>query len=241
MDSAESKPAAFESTPLTRAEYIAAMVHFYRAELSRSTQWRIRLDTTTNWSILSVMAVVTFALGDSQHTHVGILVGMGLVLTFLVIEARRFRFYDVSRSRVRMLEENFVGPIVRRDLVSPIKDWGRMVADDLQHPHFKLTWHQALRVRLARNYLPMFGLLLASWAIKLNAVVTSGDAPAKQADWHTAYQRMGIGAIPPWVSLALVIGFYGYLVGVLIFVQTKRISNEEYWQEVRREARVIDF
>ena len=109
----------FEDTPLSRAEYISALVHFYRGELHRATLWRLRLDNTTNWSILSVMGLVTFSLGDPSHSHVGILAGMVLVLTFLGIEARRFRFFDVWRSRTRMLEENFVGPILRRDLRSP--------------------------------------------------------------------------------------------------------------------------
>lgn len=36
---------------MTRAEYIAALVHFYRGELGRALALRIRLDTTTNWAI----------------------------------------------------------------------------------------------------------------------------------------------------------------------------------------------
>ena len=39
---------SFESYPLTRTEYINAMVHFYRGEMHRSQVWRTRLDTTTN-------------------------------------------------------------------------------------------------------------------------------------------------------------------------------------------------
>ena len=41
---------AFEDYPLTRQEYISAMVHFYRGEMYRSQIWRQRLDTTTNWA-----------------------------------------------------------------------------------------------------------------------------------------------------------------------------------------------
>jgi uncharacterized membrane protein len=44
-------PTAFEDYPLTRSEYIAALVHFYRGELSRADHWRARLDPTTNWAI----------------------------------------------------------------------------------------------------------------------------------------------------------------------------------------------
>ena len=102
---------------------------------------------------------------------------MVLVLTFLNIEARRFRFFDVWRARVRMLEENFMGPILRRDLESPVGSWGKLVAEDLLHPRFKLTYHQALRARLQRNYLSIFLLLLASWIIKLVMHPQNPDNP----------------------------------------------------------------
>ena len=163
----EFKPPSYERDPLTRNEYIMSLVHFYRGELDRATQWRLRLDNTTNWAIFSVMGLITFSLGERTHSHVGILAGMVLVFTFLGIEARRFRFFDVWRARVRMLEENFYGPILRRDLESPVEKWGEMVAEDLLHPRFKITYHQALRARLIRNYGVLFILLLLSWVLKL--------------------------------------------------------------------------
>ena len=45
--------ARFEQSPLTRPEYLSVMVHFYRAEVHRSTIWRMRLDATTNWAVLT--------------------------------------------------------------------------------------------------------------------------------------------------------------------------------------------
>jgi uncharacterized membrane protein len=208
----------FEDTPLTRGEYIAALVHFYRGELYRSTQWRLRLDNTTNWSILSVMGLVTFSLGDVTHSHAGILVGMALVLTFLGIEARRFRFFDVWRTRTRMLEENFYGPILRRDLASPLANWGRLVAEDLLEPSFKISYHQALRTRLLRNYVPLFTLLVFSWFLKL----TMGGAAV-----HRSFMdAMSIGALPGWVALTVVCAIYGYLIGIAIFVRSDVTSDE---------------
>ncbi|MCI0445789.1 DUF2270 domain-containing protein, partial [bacterium] len=37
--------------PTNSAEYINALSHYYRAELSRMMSWRDRLDRTTNWAI----------------------------------------------------------------------------------------------------------------------------------------------------------------------------------------------
>ena len=69
-DPRDSPPASadFEHTPLTRNEYITAMVHMYRGEMSRANTWRMRLDTTTNWSVVSlgVALSISFATPDAS-------------------------------------------------------------------------------------------------------------------------------------------------------------------------------
>ena len=39
--------------PLDSAE-MGVLAHLYRAEVYRSTIWRTRLDTTTNWSVVTL-------------------------------------------------------------------------------------------------------------------------------------------------------------------------------------------
>jgi uncharacterized membrane protein len=230
-------PPDFEQTPLSRGEYIAALTHFYRAEMQRATDWRIRLDTTTNWSIISVMGLVSYAMAENERSQLGIVVGMVLVFTFLVIEARRFRFFDIWRSRVRMLEQNFVGPILLRNQISPTKDWANKVADDLIHPRYKLTWHQSLRIRLMRNYLPMFVLLLACWMIKLDGAYQSLNQPELTTFLG---QRLKHGELPMWVSMLLVAGLYLYLIGVMVFVKCSTISESDFWDANLKEIRDFD-
>jgi uncharacterized membrane protein len=226
---------SYEAAPLARTEYITAAVHFYRGELDRATQWRLRLDTTTNWAIFSVMGLITFSLGEPSHSHVGILAGMVLVFTFLGIEARRFRFFDVWRARVRMLEENFFGPIFRRELKSPVERWGFLVAEDLLHPRFKITYHQALRARLLRNYGVLFTLLLVSWLLKL--------VMHHEAMEGSFFYRMQLGPIAWWVSLMFVLGLYFYLVAIIILVPSPASPEEEYWgvDEVNERVSRIDI
>lgn len=101
------RDAEFEDYPLTRAEYISAMVHFYRGELQRADDWRARLDPTTNWAVVTAGAMLSFSFNSPEHSHVTLLLSLVLVSIFLVFESRRFRYYDVWRSRVRMFEENF--------------------------------------------------------------------------------------------------------------------------------------
>ena len=95
---------AFEDYPLTRQEYISAIVHFYRGEMYRSQIWRMRLDTTTNWAVVTTAATISFTFGDPSHPHIILLLSNLIITVFLFHEARRFRYFAVYRARVRMLE-----------------------------------------------------------------------------------------------------------------------------------------
>ena len=67
----------------------AAMAQLYRGELSRSDKWRTRLDTTTNWALTTTAAVISFGFANTGSPHVTFIVGIWMVITFLLIEARR--------------------------------------------------------------------------------------------------------------------------------------------------------
>lgn len=220
LELSQPHPPHFDVSELTRSEYIAALVHFYRGELHRSTIWRVRLDTTTNWAILSVMGLVTFTFGDLDHSHAPLLVGMLLVLTFMGIEARRYRIFNVWCARVRNLEVNFLTPILQYDMKAVKQGWGRLVADDLLHPRFNMTWHQALRARLLRNYLPLFALLLICWFVKI-VPKNQPELPA----FAQLVEQMHIGFIPGWLTLGFVTALYVYLVALVFW--GGRVEGEE--------------
>lgn len=220
VELASSRAPHFDVSEMTRSEYIAALVHFYRGELQRSTVWRVRLDTTTNWAIISVMGLVTFTFGGLDHSHAPLLVGMLLVFTFMAIEARRYRIFNVWCARVRNLEVNFLSPILQFDMQGVQQGWGRLVAEDLLHPRFNMTWQQALRARLLRNYFPLFLLLLIGWLVKLQPGNQEG-----LPDFPQWLARMRVAFIPGWVVLTFVTMLYGYLVG-LVF-SGRRIQEEE--------------
>ena len=67
---------------------------------------------------------------------------MVLVLLLLVIESRRYRFFDVYRARVRRLERNYYA-----EVFSPTteldKNWTRILSDDLKRPSFLISQTQA--------------------------------------------------------------------------------------------------
>jgi len=192
---------AFEDYPLTRQEYISAMVHFYRGEMHRSQIWRQRLDTTTNWAVVTTAAVVSFTFGDPTHPHIILLLANLLIGIFLIHEARRFRYFAVYRARVRMLEENFFLPLLTRRLISPMSGWSEMVATDLDQPKFKTTFFEAIGFRLSRNYLWIFFILILAWFVKLFI------HPTQAASFRTIYDRMAVGTLAPWVVLLACITF----------------------------------
>ena len=73
VDQQTAPETSFEGYPLTRTEYITAMVHFYRGERSRADAWRNRLDPTTNWAVVTTAGMLSFTFGDPYHSHVPLL------------------------------------------------------------------------------------------------------------------------------------------------------------------------
>ena len=214
-------PPSFEDYPLTRNEYITALVHFYRGEIGRADAWRARLDPTTNWAVVTAGGMLSFAFSDPYHSHATLLLGNLLIVIFLCFEARRYRYFDVWRSRVRMIEENFFIPIIRRNLVSPRSNWREFVAEDLDEPKFKITFLQAIGIRMRYNYVWIFLVLLVAWLAKLNL------HPSPGPDLDLLFQRMSIGPIGGWVMVALVLAFYGTAAWLAIWAGGQRGASDE--------------
>lgn len=171
----------------------SALAHLYRGEVHRMKLWRERLDRTTNWAVILMAAVLTYAFSNETHPHYVILIGTVAVGLFLFVEARRYRAYDVWRSRVRTIQENVWAPGL--DESEPATDdWRTQLADDYRTPALKITTEEALAHRLRRIYLPMFAILNAAWVIRV-AAFGSSSWPASAA----------IGKIPGTAVTALVV------------------------------------
>jgi len=216
---------AFEESALTRSEYIVALSHLYRGELQRSISWRIRLDTTTNWAIIASVGILTFAFQNPGYAPQTLLAGMYTNLLFLILESQRFRFSDVYRARVRMVEENFYVPLLRRDLVSPMADWGPLVAEDLLHPRFHLTMRQAIRARLARIYLPLYVAQLVGWL----SLVAWRRPPGL-----SLMKMLEIGRLPGWVPLVLIVGLFAFMIYIMVFTPRVLSLPEFYGHDDKR-------
>lgn len=178
-----------------RAEFVGLMQHFYRGELGRATTWRDRLDRTTNWAVGVMATLITWTFSDPGNPHYIILGSLAAVTVFLVVEARRYRIYDIWRARVRLVEENvFANAIDPEGVIH--ERWRELLAEDLREPRLKIPFFEALSRRLKRVYLPLITFVIVSWRLRIAIF-----APAEVGIFEAA----SIAAIPG----AIVIGASG--------------------------------
>ncbi len=198
--------------PGTSGELITFLAHFHRAEIARMAGWRDRIDRTTNWAITVVGAMLSVSLSAPSAHHGVVLFAELLVLLLLVIESRRYRFFDVYRARVRLLERNyFAEALSSTNKVD--KEWMRVLADDLRTPKFIISLGQAMSRRLRRNYCWLFLILLSAWLLKITSAKLQPGAGQDElgfslADW---FGNAAIGPLPGWFVLGAVAVFYGWL------------------------------
>jgi uncharacterized membrane protein len=174
------------------AEFNTAMIHFYRGEIQRSNIWRTRLDTTTYWAVLTAGATLSFAFSSSSNPHFVIPINSILIAIFLLMEARRYRYYEIWSSRVRVIETGYFAQMLAPESVPPDDAWAEHLAADLLTPHFTITEWEAVGRRLRRNYLWIFALLALSWNLK----VYLHPLPAR--DFNAFIDRAAVGVVPGW-------------------------------------------
>jgi uncharacterized membrane protein len=196
--------------PSSPGEFITAFAHFHRAEIARMAGWRDRIDRTTNWAITLVAAMLSVSLSTSNAHHSVLMFAMVLAFFLLMIESRRYRFFDVYRSRVRRLERNYYAKLFDPSLKVE-EDWQRIMAADLQTPTFVMSMAEAVSRRLRRNYIWIFLILLGAWALKVTFPSFSGEIPAALTfpDW---IRNAGVGHVSGWIISASVLVFYGWIV-----------------------------
>lgn len=156
------------TSELSSSEFVTAISHLFRGEMNRATVWRTRLDTTTNWAIVTTAAFLSFGFGNKHVPHFVIILATIFVLFFLIIEARRYKFFDLWRWRVALIEENFFAVAISPDKDPLHENWCEMLSKDLQQPRFKVTFAEAFGRRLRRNYGWIFIVLLISWITKVS-------------------------------------------------------------------------
>jgi uncharacterized membrane protein len=202
--------------PTNSAEFINAFSHYYRAELSRMMSWRDRMDRTTNWAIGAAAAMLSVSLSSPTAHHGVLLFAMLLVYLLLAIESRRYRFFDVYRSRVRSLERNFYAPMLSGGQLSDPTAWAVPLAESLRVPKFTLTESQAMARRLRRNYCWIFFILLLAWMLKAATVLRPGQTRMEFVhSLDELFKNTAIAFVPGWVVLIIVLSYFAWMIYIM--------------------------
>src|SRR5690349_11266899 len=130
---------------------IGALAHLYRGEVYRSTVWRTRLDSSTNWAVVTTGIALSATYSSAQASPLPmVLVGL-LVSVFLLFEARRYRYFNVWRARARLLETDFYAPMIRGEGVQYASGWIELLAKDYVAPRYHISFARAIGRRLRRT------------------------------------------------------------------------------------------
>ncbi|KTC92377.1 DUF2270 domain-containing protein [Fluoribacter dumoffii] len=207
-------PEEFRNPPLpaTSSELVTVLSHYYRGEIGRMSGWRDRIDRTTNWAITAAAAMLSLSLSTSSAHHGVLLFAMLLVLLLLFIESRRYRFFDVYRTRVRIIERFYFAPVFTAS--GPIKEpWSEILGETLSKPRFLMSLSGAMSRRLRRNYVWMFLILLLAWILKISSPKLQSTG-ARQEMGMSYYEIVGnaaLGPIPGWIVILCLLLFYVWI------------------------------
>lgn len=210
----------FRGYKLRPSEFNTAMVHYYRAEIQRSNVWRSRLDTTTNWAVVSVAAAITFVFAAPEN-HWGVfLLVMLLTMLFLFIEARRYRYYELWSLRARLMETDFFAAMLVPPF-APHAGWNETLAESLLQPQFPISRLEAIGRRLRNNYLAIFVILGGAILMKLYLHPTEAQSVSELV------ARAGIGPLPGGMVLGLGAAFLVILFIIAIITRDLHEASGE--------------
>ncbi len=204
-----SQPVTFDSAE------VGALAHLYRAEVYRSTMWRTRLDHTTNWAIVTTGIALSLSFASSDSSPLPLILVALLVVVFLYFEARRYRYFNVWRARCRVMEKEFLVPLLRGEGARGDGKWNLLLANDYLVPSFHISRIRSIGRRLRKNYAYILTVQAVAYygklAIHPEAAATLGDFVSRAA----------IGPIPGIVMVLAGIAFHGgwlaIALGTLVF------------------------
>lgn len=229
---APSDSSAFPIPSLKDACYVNAMIHFYRGELGRIMVWRQRLDQTTQWAIASTTTIITVAFTFTSIPHIIFFFNLAIVSMMLWIEARRYRFYDAFRGRVRMLESHFLVPMISQSDRLLDGEWRRLVCEDLILPSFKISALESVARRLKRNYVFIYGIIMIAWLLKVFMHAYPGIT-----SFGSFYAAFAVAQLPAWLNLGVFVVTICSVTALIVFVASRSVgevsefgSNSSLWR-----------
>jgi uncharacterized membrane protein len=167
---------------------------------------------------------VTFANERASPFPI-VLVG-ALCIVFLMLEARRYRFFYVWRFRARVLEIAFMVPILRGEGAKIRVDRGTALSDDYEKPQYRISMIRCVGRRLRRNYGWIFAILGAAYFAKI------AIHPVDVTSFEQLFRRAHIGPIPGWIAI---------LAGLCFHLAWIFVAWKTWWDERSDKTKMADF
>jgi uncharacterized membrane protein len=190
-------------------QYHGYFYHYYRAEVYRETNWRNRLDVTTNWSIVVTAAMLSYVFGNTSSPHAVLVMNYMMVLLFLYIESRRFRYYTMLKNRTRMIEAKLLSPMflsVSQQKPEALDLELAGLSKSLEKSVLTISKSESMGWRLRRVYIFLLAFLYITWINKL------AISPLRTTDAMEIVSRASLWFMPGWVVFsAFTLSILGFL------------------------------
>ena len=161
--------------------------------------------------------MLSFAFSSGSSPHFVIPIDSILVAVFLIMEARRYRYYEIWSSRVRVIETGYLAPMLAPESVPRDQEWASHLAADLLTPNFTISVWEAIGRRLRRNYIWLFALLALSWTLKVYLY------PSAAQSFAEFLNRAQVGLVPG--SIVFLVGLVFNFVLFIIAISTIRLRE----------------
>jgi uncharacterized membrane protein len=114
-----------------------------------------------------------------------------------MLEARRYRYFNVWRARARWIETHFYAPLLNGDALNAGTGWTGTLAEDYLHPRYHVSFMTSVGRRIRRNYL---------WILLIQTLAYAGKLavhPFPVESVEQALRRADVGPVPGEVMVGL--------------------------------------
>lgn len=195
--------------------FLSLLPHYYRGEVGQMSTAISRLDLTVDWAIGLLAAVLALSFATPESPPYFLLIGMFALTIFLAFDLRRYRSYDATRSRVRLIEENvFANAFDPEGAVH--REWRHAIAEDLRKPTLKVSVREAMTRRLRRVYCPLVTVLLVAWLFRITVFI-----PDER--WT---ETASVPGVPGTVVIGVVLAYYLAVLAATVWPTSRQAKGE---------------
>ena len=131
-----------------------------------------------------------------------ILVGL-LVAVFLLLESRRYRYFNVWRARCRLMETDVYGPMLRGEGVTLDGKWNTLLAGDYARP-------RSISATCGRSAGGCARTTPISWSSRRSPTTASSRSTrCRRAAWRPSSRAPSVGPLPGWFVVLAGVAFHG--------------------------------